>query len=206
MQLGPPGMEAGRYIFGLAGPMWSRLGVLTMETWHATTVIGVRRDGKVALGGDGQVTVGNTVMKKNATKIRRLAEGKVLAGFAGSVSDAFTLFDRFEGKLNEFNKNLVRAAVELGKEWRTDKYLRNLEALLAVCDADTSLIVAGSGEVIEPEDGIMAIGSGGPFALSAARALLKHTQMPADEIVREALSTAADICIYTNSNITVETL
>ncbi|NUM52693.1 MAG: ATP-dependent protease subunit HslV [Candidatus Hydrogenedentes bacterium] len=177
-----------------------------MEQWHATTVIGVRRDGKVALGGDGQVTVGNTVMKKNATKIRRLAEGKVLAGFAGAVSDAFTLFDRFEGKLNEFNKNLVRAAVELGKEWRTDKYLRNLEALLAVCDSETSLVVAGSGEVIEPEDGIMAIGSGGPFALAAARALLKHTDLPADAIVREALSTAADICIYTNTNITVEML
>jgi ATP-dependent HslUV protease subunit HslV len=177
-----------------------------MEQWHATTVIGVRRDGKVALGGDGQVTVGNTVMKQNAVKIRRLAEGRVLAGFAGAVSDAFTLFDRFEGKLNEFNKSLVRAAVELGKEWRTDKYLRNLEALLAVCDAETSLIVAGSGEIIEPEDGILAIGSGGPFALAAARALLKHTAMPADQIVREALITAADICIYTNTNITVETL
>ena len=177
-----------------------------MEQWHATTVISVRRDGKVALGGDGQVTVGNTVMKQNAVKIRRLAEGRVLAGFAGAVSDAFTLFDRFEGKLNEFNKSLVRAAVELGKEWRTDKYLRNLEALLAVCDAETSLIVAGSGEIIEPEDGILAIGSGGPFALAAARALLKHTAMPADQIVREALITAADICIYTNANITVETL
>ncbi len=177
-----------------------------MEQWHATTVIGVRRDGMVALGGDGQVTVGNTVMKQNAVKIRRLAEGRVLAGFAGAVSDAFTLFDRFEGKLNEFNKSLVRAAVELGKEWRTDKYLRNLEALLAVCDAETSLIVAGSGEIIEPEDGILAIGSGGPFALAAARALLKHTAMPADQIVREALTTAADICIYTNANITVETL
>lgn len=177
-----------------------------MEQWHATTVVGVRRNGRVALGGDGQVTVGNTVMKKNATKIRRLADGRVLAGFAGAVSDAFALFDRFEGKLNEFNKNLVRAAVELGKEWRTDKYLRNLEALLAVCDAETSLVVAGSGEVIEPEDGIMAIGSGGPFALAAARVLMKHTELSADQIVREALVTAADICIYTNSSITVETL
>lgn len=177
-----------------------------MKHWHATTVLGVRRDGKVALGGDGQVTVGNTVMKQNATKIRRLAEGRVLAGFAGAVSDAFTLFERFEGKLNEFNKSLLRAAVELGKEWRTDKYLRNLEALLAVCDAETSLIVAGSGEIIEPEDGILAIGSGGPFALAAARALLKHTAMPADQIVHEALATAADICIYTNTHITVETL
>ncbi|MCC6154975.1 MAG: ATP-dependent protease subunit HslV [Candidatus Hydrogenedentes bacterium] len=177
-----------------------------MEKFHATTVIGVRRDGMVALGGDGQVTVGNTVMKQNATKIRRLAEGRVLAGFAGAVSDAFTLFDRFEGKLNEFNKNLVRAAVELGKEWRTDKYLRNLEALLAVCDADTSLIVAGSGEIIEPEDGILAIGSGGSFALAAARALLKHTNLPADQIVVESLNIAAEICIYTNANITVERL
>ena len=177
-----------------------------MQSLHATTVLGVRRDGKVALGGDGQVTMGNTVMKKNASKVRRLADGHVLAGFAGSVSDAFTLFDKFEAKLNEFNKNLVRAAVELGKDWRTDKYLRNLEALLAVCDANTSLIVAGSGEVIEPEDGIMAIGSGGPFALAAARALVKHTSLDAENVVRESLLTAADICIYTNVNITVETL
>lgn len=177
-----------------------------MTQWHATTVVGVRRDGKVALGGDGQVTVGNTVMKRNATKIRKLAEGRVLAGFAGSVSDALTLFERFEGKLNEYNKNLVRAAVELGKEWRTDKYLRNLEALLAVCDADTSLIIAGSGEVIEPEDGILAIGSGGPFALAAARTLLQFTDMPAEQIVRQSLATAAEICIYTNNNISVETL
>jgi len=177
-----------------------------MENLHATTVLGVRRDGKVALGGDGQVTMGNTVMKRNATKVRRLADGRVLAGFAGSVSDAFTLFDKFEAKLNEYNKNMLRAAVELGKEWRTDKYLRNLEALLAVSDAETSLIVAGSGEIIEPEDGILAIGSGGPFALAAARALLKHTSLDAESIVRESLVTAAEICIYTNLNITVETL
>ena len=177
-----------------------------MEQWHATTVVGVRRGGKVALGSDGQVTLGNTVMKRNATKIRRLAEGRVLAGFAGSVSDAFTLFERFEGKLNEFNKNLVRAAVELGKDWRTDKYLRNLEALLAVCDAETSLIIVGSGEVIEPEDGILAIGSGGPFALAAARSLIKHTDLDAEQVVRESLQTAAEICIYTNTNITIETL
>ncbi|HRK36127.1 MAG TPA: ATP-dependent protease subunit HslV [Candidatus Hydrogenedentes bacterium] len=177
-----------------------------MENLHATTVLGVRRDGKVALGGDGQVTMGNTVMKRNATKVRRLADGRVLAGFAGSVSDAFTLFDKFEAKLNEYNKNMLRAAVELGKEWRTDKYLRNLEALLAVSDAETSLIVAGSGEIIEPEDGILAIGSGGPFALAAARALIKHTSLDAESIVRESLVTAAEICIYTNLNITVETL
>lgn len=177
-----------------------------MHVFHATTVVGVRRDGRVALGGDGQVTVGNTVMKQRATKIRKLAEGRVLAGFAGSVSDAFTLFDRFEGKLQEFNRSLVRAAVELGKEWRTDKYLRNLDALLAVCDAETSLVIAGSGEVIEPDDGILAIGSGGPYALAAARALMKYSSLDAEHIVREALETAANICIYTNAHISVEVL
>ncbi|HOE66898.1 MAG TPA: ATP-dependent protease subunit HslV [Candidatus Hydrogenedentes bacterium] len=177
-----------------------------METFHATTVVAVRKNGAVALGGDGQVTVGNTIMKASATKIRRLADGRVLAGFAGAVSDAFTLFERFEGKLNEFNKNLTRAAVELGKEWRTDKYLRNLEALLAVCDAEKSLLIAGSGEVIEPDDGILAIGSGGPFALAAARALMRHTDQDAPTIVRESLTIASEICIYTNSHITVETL
>jgi ATP-dependent HslUV protease subunit HslV len=177
-----------------------------METFHGTTVLSVRKNGKVALGSDGQVTVGATVMKEKAIKVRRLAEGRVLAGFAGAVSDAFTLFDRFEAKLNEFNKSLIRAAVELGKEWRTDKYLRNLEALLAVCDAEASLIVAGSGEIIEPDDGILAIGSGGPFALAAARSLLKHSDLGAEDIVRESLITAAGICIYTNTNITVETL
>lgn len=177
-----------------------------MEPFHATTVISVRKDGKVAMGGDGQVTVGNTVMKEKACKIRKLADGRVIAGFAGSVSDAFTLFERFEGKLKEFNKNLTRAAVELGKEWRTDKYLRNLEALLAVCDADTSLLIAGSGEVIEPDDGVLAIGSGGPYALAAARALIAHTSLDAEAVAREALTIAAGICIYTNTNITVETL
>lgn len=177
-----------------------------METFHGTTVLGVRKDGQVALGSDGQVTVGATVMKEKAIKVRRLAEGRVLAGFAGAVSDAFTLFDRFEAKLNEFNKNLIRAAVELGKEWRTDKYLRNLEALLAVCDAETSLVVAGTGEIIEPDDGILAIGSGGPFALAAARSLVKHSDLAAEDIVRESLTTAAGICIYTNANITIETL
>jgi ATP-dependent HslUV protease subunit HslV len=177
-----------------------------MQELHATTVIAVRKDGKVAMGGDGQVTIGNTVMKDRASKIRKLADGRVLAGFAGAVSDAFTLFERFEGKLKEYNRNLARAAVELGKEWRTDKYLRNLEALLAVCDADTSLLVAGSGEVIEPDDGILAIGSGGGYALAAARALVAHTSLDAESIVKEALTVAAGICIYTNTNITVETL
>jgi len=177
-----------------------------MQEFHATTVISVRKDGVVAIGGDGQVTLGDTVMKGNAMKVRRLADGAVLAGFAGAVSDAFALFERFEGKLKEYNKNLTRAAVELGKDWRTDKYLRQLNALLAVCDKEQSLLIAGTGEIIEPEDGILAIGSGGSFALAAARSLAKHTDMSAEEIVRESLSVAADICIYTNHNITVETL
>ena len=177
-----------------------------MEPFHATTVVSVRKDGKVALGGDGQVTLGSTIMKVRASKVRRLAEGKVLAGFAGSVSDAFTLFERFEGKLKEFNNNLTRAAVELGKEWRMDKYLRQLEALLAVCDAEKSLLIAGSGEIIEPDDGILAIGSGGGFALAAARSLIAHSDLDAEAIVRESLKIAAGICIYTNDNITVEVL
>jgi len=177
-----------------------------METFHGTTVLSIRKDGKVALGGDGQVTLGQTIMKEKATKIRRLAEGRVLAGFAGAVSDAFTLFERFEGKLTQFNNNLVRAAVELGKEWRTDKFLRQLEALLTVSDLEKSLLIAGSGEIIEPDDGIIAIGSGGPYALAAARSLIAHASMDAEEVVREALRTAAGICVYTNTNITVETL
>ena len=177
-----------------------------MTTFHATTVVCVRKDGKVALGGDGQVTLKDTVMKNTASKVRRLADGRVLAGFAGSVSDAFTLFARFEAKLSEFNRNLTRAAVELAKEWRTDKYLRQLEALLAVCDAEKSLLIAGSGEVIEPDDGILAIGSGGGYALAAARALMAHSDLDAEAIAREALKIAAGICIYTNDHITVETL
>lgn len=177
-----------------------------METFHGTTVLCARRNGKVAMGADGQVTLGATVMKENASKLRRLADGRVLAGFAGAVSDAFALFERFEGKLSQFNNNLSRAAVELGKEWRTDKYLRQLEALLAVCDAERSLLIAGSGEIIEPDDGIIAIGSGGPFALAAARALMAHSSLDIDELVLEALKVAAGICIYTNANIRVETL
>lgn len=177
-----------------------------METFHGTTVISVRKDGHVAMAGDGQVTLGATIMKDTATKVRRLADGRVLAGFAGAVSDAFALFERFEGKLNQFNQNLLRAAVELGKEWRTDKYLRQLEALLAVCDAEKSLLIAGSGEIIEPDDGVIAIGSGGPYALAAARALMAHSSLDAAGIAREALTVAAGICVYTNTNITVETL
>ena len=177
-----------------------------METFRATTVIAVRKDGRVTIGGDGQVTLGQIVMKSKATKIRELADGKVLAGFAGSVSDAFTLFERFEGKLKEFNDNLMRAAVELGKEWRTDKYLRQLEAQLAVCDKETSLLIAGTGEIIEPDDGILAIGSGGPYALAAARAPANYPDLDSEAVVRKALAIAAGICVYTNANIEVLTL
>jgi ATP-dependent HslUV protease, peptidase subunit HslV len=177
-----------------------------IEQAHATTIIGVRRDGKVALGGDGQVTLGATVMKKQANKIRKLYQGSVIVGFAGSAADAFSLLDRFEEKLEQHRGQLVRAAVELAKLWRTDKYLRQLEALLAVMDKANSLVISGTGEVIEPDDGIVAIGSGGSYALAAARTLVRHTQMSAPEIVRESLQTAAEICIYTNSNITIEEL
>lgn len=177
-----------------------------MNSMHATTVVSVRKNGKVAMGGDGQVTMGNTVMKANATKVRRLAEGAVIAGFAGAVADAFTLFDRFENKLKEYNKNLTRAAVELAKEWRTDKYLRQLDALLAVCDTERSLLISGNGEIIEVDDGILAIGSGGSYALAAARALMHHTDLDAETIVRESLMIAGEICIYTNQNISVEIL
>ncbi|MCX6143151.1 MAG: ATP-dependent protease subunit HslV [Ignavibacteriales bacterium] len=177
-----------------------------IEQAHATTIIGVRRDGRVALGGDGQVTLGLTVMKKHANKIRKLHQGSVLVGFAGSAADAFSLLDRFEEKLEQHRGQLVRAAVELAKLWRTDKYLRQLEALLAVMDKTSSLVISGTGEVIEPDDGIVAIGSGGSFALAAARTLVQHTQMSAPEIVRESLQTAAEICIYTNNNITIEEL
>ncbi len=174
--------------------------------FHGTTVLGVRKNGQVALGGDGQVSMGDTVMKQRARKVRKIADGRVLAGFAGSVSDAFTLFDRFEGKLNEYNKNLLRAAVELAKDWRTDKYLRHLEALLAVADADNALLISGNGEVIEPDDGILAIGSGGSYALAAARALVSRDDLTAEAVVRESLSIAADICVYTNHEISVEVL
>ena len=177
-----------------------------MEAFRGTTVVCVRKDGQVAMGGDGQVTVGATIMKDKATKVRRIADGRVLAGFAGSVSDAFALFERFEQKLNQFNNNLLRSAVELGKEWRTDKYLRQLEALLAVTDEEKSLLIAGSGEIIEPDDGIIAIGSGGSYALAAARALMVHSPLDAAGIVRESLQIASGICIYTNTHLTIETL
>ena len=173
--------------------------------FHATTIVAIKKDGKVAIAGDGQVTFGqNTVIKKGARKIRRLYKDKVVAGFAGSVADAFTLFDKFEGRLEEHHGNLQRAAVELAKEWRTDKMLRPLEALLIVANQEEMLIISGGGEVIEPDDGAAAIGSGGSYALAAARALISHTGMSAEVIAREALLIAADICVYTNDNITVE--
>ncbi|HEV8434744.1 MAG TPA: ATP-dependent protease subunit HslV [Thermoanaerobaculia bacterium] len=178
-----------------------------MEEIHATTVICVRRDGKVAVAGDGQVTVGNTVMKHGAAKVRRLYHDKILAGFAGSAADAFALFSRFEAKLEEYRGNMERSVVELAKDWRMDKYLRQLQAMLIVANGEKSFLLSGTGDLIQPdEDGILAIGSGGAFALAAARALMKHTQMTADEIARESLRIASEICIYTNDNITVESL
>lgn len=177
-----------------------------MEQFKGTTIISVRRDGKVALGGDGQVSLGNTIMKANACKIRRLYEDQVIAGFAGGTADAFTLFERFESKLEQHNGQLTRAAVELAKDWRTDRMLRRLEALLAVADQSTSLVISGNGDVIEPEDALVAIGSGGPYAQAAARALLDHTQLSAREIVHRALDIAAGICIYTNTNTSIEEL
>ncbi|MDH5559522.1 MAG: ATP-dependent protease subunit HslV [Deltaproteobacteria bacterium] len=169
-----------------------------------TTILSVRRNNKVVLAGDGQVTLGNTVMKSNARKIRTTYNNKVIAGFAGSTADAFTLFEKFDAKLEEYNGNLIRSAVELAKDWRTNKVLRNLEALLAVADAKQSLIISGNGDVIEPEDGIMAIGSGGQFALCSARALIQNTDLEAREIVEKSLKIAAGICIYTNPNLSIE--
>lgn len=171
-----------------------------------TTVLCVRRNGKVAIGGDGQVTMGNTVLKENARKIRRIASGNVLAGFAGGTADAFTLFEKFEQKINEHRGNLTKAAVELAKEWRTDRILRRLEALMIVANKEHMFIISGTGDVIEPEDGIGAIGSGGPYAQAAAKALMENTDLSAKEIVEKAMKIAASICIYTNSNITVEEL
>ena len=177
-----------------------------MDQFHGTTILSVRRDKHVAIGGDGQVTMGDTVMKGNARKVRRLYSDKVIAGFAGGTADAFTLFELFEGKLEKHSGQLTRAAVELAKDWRTNKMLRNLEALLAVADSETSLIISGNGDVIEPENSLMAIGSGGPFAQAAARALLENTDMDARTITETALGIAADICIYTNRQLTLEEL
>jgi len=171
--------------------------------FHATTILAVRRDGKTALGGDGQVTLGQTVIKSTAQKVRKLRDGKILAGFAGSVADAFTLFEKFEEKLERHPGNLSRAAVELAKEWRSDRYLRRLEALLAVADRESMYLLSGTGDVIQPDDEVIAIGSGGSYALAAARALKDHSDLPAAEIVRRGLEIAGEICIYTNRNITV---
>lgn len=172
-------------------------------TFHATTILAVRRDGAVALGGDGQVTMGNTITKAHAQKVRRLAGGRVLAGFAGAAADAFALFEKFEEKLERYPGNLPKAAVELAREWRSDRVLRRLEALLAVADRNHAFLLSGTGDIIEPDDGILAIGSGGAFALAAARALVAHTTLPPVDVVREALTIAGEICIYTNQHITV---
>tara|TARA_B100001123_G_scaffold186900_1_gene213756 strand:+ start:92 stop:625 length:534 start_codon:yes stop_codon:yes gene_type:complete len=174
--------------------------------FHGTTILSVRKNKEIVVGGDGQVTLGNTVMKGNAKKVRRLYNNQVLAGFAGATADAFTLFEKFEAKLEKHSGHLTRSAVELAKDWRTDKILRNLEALLVVADKDTSLTISGNGDVIEPEDNIIAIGSGGPYAQAAAKALVDNTNLSAEETVKKALEIAASICIYTNNNLTIEVL
>ena len=176
------------------------------DAYHATTILGVKKGNRVAMGGDGQVTLGDTVMKEGARKVRKMYNDTILAGFAGAAADAFTLFDKFEKSLDQYSGNLYRAAVELAKEWRTDKYLRHLEALLAVADKNGTLIISGTGDVIEPDDNVLAIGSGGPYALAAARALLKHTKMDVKDVVKEALRITSKICIYTNDHILVEEL
>jgi ATP-dependent HslUV protease subunit HslV len=174
------------------------------RVWRRTTVIAVQRDGKTAVGADGQVTLGATVMKHDAVKVRKLFDGKVLVGFAGSTADAFALLERFETKLRDFQGNVPRAAIELGKDWRTERSLRQLEAMMIACDRTNLLLLSGSGDVIAPSDGVLAVGSGGPYALAAARALMKHTPMSASEIVKESLAVAGDICIYSNQNVVVE--
>ena len=184
----------------------SRVGRISLEQYRGTTIVSVRRGNKVVIGGDGQVSQGNTVMKGNARKVRRLYNEQVLAGFAGGTADAFTLFERFEEQLEKHHGKLVRAAVELAKLWRTERSLRRLEALLVVADKESSLIITGNGDVIEPEDSIMAIGSGGPFALSSARALVQNTELDAKAIVEKSLAIAADICVYTNQTYTIEEL
>ena len=174
--------------------------------FEGTTILCVRKDGRVAMGGDGQVTMGQTIMKSNARKVRRTHQGRVLAGFAGATADAFALFEKFDEKLDEYSGNLMRASVELAKEWRTSRMLRNLEALLAVADVDSSLIISGNGDVIEPEEGLMAVGSGGMYALAAARALLGHTQLPLRQVAEEAMTIAAGIDVYTNTSLVIEEL
>jgi ATP-dependent HslUV protease, peptidase subunit HslV len=176
-----------------------------MQQFRGTTILSVRRNGVVAVGGDGQVSMGNTIMKGNARKVRKLHDGKVLAGFAGGTADAFTLFERFEAKLQQHG-NLTRAAIELAKDWRTDRMLRRLEALLCVADKEKSFVISGNGDVIEPENDLMAIGSGGPYAQAAARALLENTELDAETIVTKALAIAAEICVFTNRNVVIESL
>ena len=177
-----------------------------MEQFHGTTIISARRGKRVALGGDGQVTLGNVVLKSSARKVRRLYDDKILAGFAGGTADAFTLFERFEAKLEKHQGNLLRSAVELAKDWRTDRILRRLEAMLVVCDSESSLIISGNGDVLEPEQGLVSIGSGGPYAQAAARALLENTPLPPEDIVKKALAIAGDMCIYTNQQHVIEVL
>jgi len=172
--------------------------------FHATTIIAVRKNGKVAIAGDGQVSLGNTIMKQTAKKLRVMAEGKAIAGFAGSTADAFTLFEKFEAKLSEYRGNITRAAVELAKDWRTDKMLRRLEALLIIADKEKTFIVSGTGDVVEPDDGIAAIGSGGPYALAAARAMVKYSKLSAKEVAEEAIRIASQICVFTNDQIVTE--
>ncbi|MCY4393654.1 MAG: ATP-dependent protease subunit HslV [Rhodospirillaceae bacterium] len=172
--------------------------------FHGTTILSVRRGGEVVVAGDGQVTFGNTVLKGGARKVRRLADGKVVVGFAGATADAFALFERLEGKLEQHPGQLTRACVEMAKDWRTDRYLRRLEAMMAVADKDVSLVLTGNGDVLEPEDGLIGIGSGGPYALAAAKALMAETELPAGEVARRAMGIAADICIYTNDQIVIE--
>ncbi len=174
------------------------------STWYGTTILCVRKDGKVVMGGDGQVSIGHTVMKSNARKVRRIGDGSIIGGFAGATADAFTLFERLEAKLEQHPGQLTRACVELAKDWRTDKYLRRLEAMMAVCDKDVSLVLTGTGDVLEPEDGLIGIGSGGNYALSAARALHDQKGLSAKEIVEKSMQVAADICVYTNNNLIIE--
>jgi ATP-dependent HslUV protease, peptidase subunit HslV len=176
-----------------------------MPGWHGTTILTVRKGGIVAVGGDGQVSIGQTIVKANARKVRRLAKGDVIGGFAGATADAFTLFERLEGKLEQYPGQLMRACVELAKDWRTDRYLRRLEAMMIVADKDVSLVLTGTGDVLEPENGVIGIGSGGNYALAAARALI-DTDMDAESIVKKAMAIAAEICVYTNRNVTIETL
>jgi ATP-dependent HslUV protease subunit HslV len=178
----------------------------SLPSWHGTTILSVRKDGRVTVAGDGQVSFGNTVIKSNAKKVRRLGKGDILAGFAGSTADAFALFERLEAKLEQHPGQLARACVELAKDWRTDRYLRRLEAMMAVVDKETSLVLTGTGDVLEPENGLIGIGSGGPFALSAARALIDVPGLSSEEIARRAMKIAAEICVFTNENVTIETL